>query len=327
MRASAIRTRGANDHPTNRWERLRRAHPPRRAAFLATCVCHRISRFLQTYRGLSKSASREHRGVERVEITRRARRRVATSTRPHGSSSPLPRISFDNRTARSASAERIRASNVLVALGFLGCEPGSVLGARRQVRPAGRRVRTIPCPRVPAAVCGISRRANDCGSRCRDHADLSLVQRAAAHGCAASGRRQRETVFALFVLLAGVGISADSLPYVRRTGRRQVAGLRGGAVAPHPRRSLRHLQILSALRRSTEQPPHHPPRRPLTPTSPHTLGPRARLLASPAKPSWDLRQPIYLRLQRTTMLKCVCRMEARIKLRRLGLEPLRQRTQ
>src|SRR6266478_3096461 len=50
----------------------------------------------------------------------------------------------------------------------------------------------------------VSRRADAEGSHGCDRAGLSFVRRAPAHGCAASGRRQRETVFALFVLLARV---------------------------------------------------------------------------------------------------------------------------
>src|SRR6267143_1490463 len=246
-RSSAVRPRRANDQATNGCNRVRRTHPPRRAPVCAARLCRRVPQFLQTRLGVSKNTSRQHRGTERREITRRARRRVAKSPRPHGSSSPLPRLSLCHRTTCSGGAEPGSASDGAAALGFLDCQPRILLATRRQVRPASRRVRAVPSPSLSATLRRVSRCADAAGSHGYNCASLPAVRLAPAHRRAASGRRQREEFLALLILFPGVGVPPDSLPHVWRTSRNQAPRLRGRTIAPHSRRSLRHLQVF----------PHH----------------------------------------------------------------------
>src|SRR4029077_21270575 len=119
-------------------KRVRRANAARRTAILGTYIRNRVSRFLQERCCVSKNASRTYCVFEWSEIERRDR--AARSTRPHCAPSALPGLSHLDRTARSDGIGEIRASDVLAAIGFLGCKPGSVLGTCWQVRPASRSV-------------------------------------------------------------------------------------------------------------------------------------------------------------------------------------------
>src|SRR5204863_8933995 len=124
----------------------------------------------------------------------------------HPLPSPLPPFSLLHRTTCARLSPRIRAPDVPAADGFLDGESRSVLGIWRQVRPANRGVRSVPCASVPAALCRISRGHDAEASHGHHGAGLSLVWRAPAHGCAASGRRQRKPLSPMLVLLAGMGI-------------------------------------------------------------------------------------------------------------------------
>src|SRR2546425_2195689 len=128
------------------------------------------------------------------------------------------------------------------------CELGGVLGACREMRPANRGARSVHSARFSPTLRGIPRGTTPSGPRRGDAAGVSVVRVAAAFGRPAAGRRRRQAIFGLFLLFAGMGVSPDSLPHVRRRSREQAAGLRRGAVPAHSRGSLRYLQILS---------PHH----------------------------------------------------------------------
>src|SRR5438132_4762795 len=240
-KSSANPPRRANDRSTNRWDGVRRTPPARRALILGIFFRLRVSEFLQTRRGFSKNPPPLHRLFEWNEIKRPACSRNKSSARPHCAPSPLPRFSLHHRTTCAGLSPRIRAPDVPAADGFLDCEPRSVLGTWRQVRPANRGVRAVPCASVPAALCRIPRGHDAEASHGHHGAGLSLVWRAPAHGCAASRRRQRKTLPALFLLLPGMGIPPNPVLNVRRRDRRQTAGLRCRGAASHSRGSLRHL--------------------------------------------------------------------------------------
>src|SRR6266478_2964234 len=247
-KSSANHPRRANDDNLGRWDesvRVRRPNPPRRAALRATLFRFGISRFLQTRRRVPKNPSRQHRPSHWYEIQQHARSWIARSPRSHRASSPLPWLSFHDRTARSGGAGESRASDVPPAFGFLDCQPRSLLAAWRQIRPASRRLRPVSSPSVFATVCRVSRCADPESSRRNDYKSLSLVRRAPARGRPAAGRRRRKTIPPLFVLLARMGFSPAPVLHVRRRSRRQVARLRRRAIATHPRRSLRHLKVFS----------------------------------------------------------------------------------
>src|SRR5437773_3511911 len=193
-KSSANRPRRANDHSTNRWDRVRRTPPARRALILGILFRLRVSEFLQTRRGFSKNPPPQHRLFEWNESKRHACSRNKRFARSHRAPSPLPRFSLHHRTTCAGLSPRIRAPDVPAADGFLDGESRSVLGIWRQVRPANRSVRAVPCASIPAALCRIPRGHDAEASHGHHGAGLSLVWRAPAHGCAASGRRQRKTL-------------------------------------------------------------------------------------------------------------------------------------
>src|SRR5260370_8388833 len=166
-RSPANLPRRANDHRTNRCQRLRPPNPARRTALHATRLRRGVPQFLQTRRGVSKNASRRHRGgLKQCEIEQRALGQCARSPRLHPASPPLPRLSLHHRTTCSAPAKKSRPSHIIAAFGFLDCQPRSLLGTRRQIRPASRSVRAVPCASVPTAL----RRVSPCTDAPSSHA-------------------------------------------------------------------------------------------------------------------------------------------------------------
>ena len=89
-----------------------------------------------------------------------------------------------------------------------------------------------------------------CGRNLRLALTLSIVWRATAVGSASPRRRRRQAIPAVFVLLAGVGISEDFLRDLRRRNGNQTAGLCRGTISLRSGRGLRDLQILFANDRS-----------------------------------------------------------------------------
>src|SRR5437660_6163152 len=260
-KSSANPPRRANDRSTNRWDGVRRTPPARRALILGIFFRLRVSEFLPPRRGFSKNPPPLHRLFEWNVVRRPACSRNKSSARPHCAPSPLPRFSLHHRTTCAGLSPRIRAPDVPAADGFLDCEPRSVLGIWRQVRPANRSVRAVPCASVPAALCRIPRGHDAEASHGHHGAGLTLVRLAPAHGCAASGRRQRKTLSPLLVLLSRMGIPPNLVLNVWRRSRGQAARLRRGANAPHSCRSLRYLQVFSKDGRPDQGRPRRPPRR------------------------------------------------------------------
>src|SRR5437879_6107884 len=252
-RSQAVPPRRANDHNTNRWVRVCCAHPARGTVVRNASLRFGIPRFLQGDRVLSKSPSSELCRLAWREIEPRVCWRDPRSARPHLAFASLPGFSVRDRTARSAGPPRSRAANVAVGFRFLDCQLERLLGACREVRPADWRVCSVPASRFPAALCGTC-----CGRRgdavANDHAArLPDLRGAADAGCATAGRRWRETISALLLLLPGMGVPANLVPHVRGGGGREIAGVRRGAISAGAGRGLRDVQILSANRRSHQR--------------------------------------------------------------------------
>src|SRR5437899_2671211 len=148
---------------------------------------------------------------------------------------------------------RSRAANVAVGFRFLDCPLERILGACREVRPADWRVRSIPASRISAALCGTLGGGPSAAAGSDHAARLPDLRGAAAAGCATAGRRWRETISALLLLLPGMGVPANLVPHVRGGGGGEIAGVRRGAISAGAGRGLRDVQILPANRRSHQR--------------------------------------------------------------------------
>src|SRR5437660_200096 len=100
------------------------------------------------------------------------------------------------------------------------------------------RVRAIPSARVLATVRGVSRGASPTRPAGDDAALVPFVRITPAAGRTAPRGRWRQEVFALLVLFAGVGVSPNLVPDVRRGSGRQTAGVYRRGLSAYSRRGL-----------------------------------------------------------------------------------------
>src|SRR6266403_5618204 len=252
-RSRAVLPRRANEHNTDRWVRVWRAHPARGTAVRGAPLRFGIPGFLRAGGVIPGRASRELCRIERPEVDSQVCGRQPRSAQSDFAFASLPGFSVRDRTARSAGAPRSRAANVTFGIRFLDCQWERLLGACREVRPADWRVCPVPASRFPAALCGtLGGRPSDAVAN--DHAArLPDLRGAAAARCATAGRRWRETISALLLLLPGMGVPANLVPHLRGGGGGEIAGVRRGAISAGAGRGLRDVQILSANRRSHQR--------------------------------------------------------------------------